>query len=241
MAKLYLGAQEICPIVYDKETVPSVGIYRSLNNGKMELPMSPTAKTISLPSSVTNLGYRALYYGFYQSTGVTGVDLSGITTVSGERALYYAFYGCTKLTTLDFSALTTVSSYYAFYYAFYGCSSLTSIDFSNLTTISGSSAFYYAFYSCTSITSVTFTRLSSLTGSSALQGAFRNCSSLTTLSFPALTANSFGSSTNQFNNMLQGCSGVTVHFPAAVKTTIQNWSSVTGGFGGTNTTVLYDL
>jgi hypothetical protein len=61
------------------------------------------------------------------------------------------------------------------------------------------------------------------------------------VSFPALTTSSFGPSTNQFNNMLQGCSNVTVHFPATIQSTIGNWSSVTSGFNGTNTTVLFDL
>ena len=75
----------------------------------------------------------------------------------------------------------------------------------------------------------------------SLDYLFNGCTNLTTVSFPALTTSSFGNYTNQFNNMLSGCSGVTVHFPAAIQSTIGNWSSVTSGFGGTNTTVLFDL
>ena len=71
--------------------------------------------------------------------------------------------------------------------------------------------------------------------------AFRGCTALTSVSFPALTANSFGTRTDQFNSMLSGCSNVTVHFPAAIQSTIGSWASVTAGFGGTNTTVLFDL
>jgi len=103
---------------------------------------------------------------------------------------------------------------YALYYAFYGCTGLTSVDFSNLTSISGIQALYYAFYGCTS---------------------------LTTLSFPSLTSTSFGTNTNQFNNMLNGVSGCTVHFPSNLQSVIGSWSDVTAGFGGTNTTVLFDL
>ena len=41
--------------------------------------------------------------------------------------------------------------------------------------------------------------------------------------------------------MLQGVTGCTVHFPSNLQSVIGSWSDVTAGFGGTNTTVLYDL
>jgi len=77
--------------------------------------------------------------------------------------------------------------------------------------------------------------------SSVLTLMFKNCTSLTTLSFGALRSNSFGSNTSQFNNMLSGCTGVTVHFPSNLQSVIGSWSSVISGFGGINTTVLFDL
>lgn len=43
------------------------------------------------------------------------------------------------------------------------------------------------------------------------------------------------------NNVLSGVRSCTVHFPAAIQSTIGNWTSVQNGFGGTNTTVLFDL
>ena len=97
--------------------------------------------------------------------------------------------------------------------AFQGCKNLTSVDLSSLTTISGM-GMYRAFY---------------------------NCTSLKSLSFPALTSTSFGSYTNQFNSMLSGVTGCTVHFPSNLQSVIGSWSDVTAGFGGTNTTVLFDL
>ena len=151
---------------------------------------------------------------FRGCTGLTSVDLSSLTTVSGSSAMYEAFYTCTRLTSVDLSSLTTVSGSDAMYDAFRGCTGLTSVDLSSLTTVSGSSAMYYA---------------------------FRGCTKLKTLSFPALTSNSFGSYTNQFNSMLSGVTGCTVHFPSNLQSVIGNWSSVTSGFGGTNTTVLFDL
>lgn len=122
--------------------------------------------------------------------------------------------------------------------AFYK-SGITSADFNNVTTINDR-GLGYAFRECTNLTTMSFDNVSSI-GPSGLIYAFEGCTSLTTVSFPALTTSSFGTSTNQFNNMLSGCSGVTVHFPAAIQSTIGGWSSVTSGFGGTNTTVLFDL
>jgi hypothetical protein len=61
------------------------------------------------------------------------------------------------------------------------------------------------------------------------------------LSFPALKTTSFGSYTNQFADMLSGVTGCTVHFPSNLQAVIGSWSDVTSGFGGTNTTVLFDL
>ena len=168
----------------------------------------------SLPSNATDVRSNALNSAFQSCTSLTSVDLSSLTAVSGGKALYYAFYGCSSLTSADLSSLITVSGGNAFESAFSRCSSLTSVDLSSLATVSGIKAFIYAFYLCTSLTSV---------------------------SFPALTTSSFGTATNQFDNMLSGVTGCTVHFPAAIQSTIGNWSSVQNGFGGTNTTVLFDL
>ena len=73
-----------------------------------------------------------------------------------------------------------------------------------------------------------------------LNYCFRN-TKITSLSFPALTQTSFGNYTNCFNNMLYCVTGCTVHFPSNLQSVIGSWSDVTKGFGGTNTTVLFDL
>ena len=194
------------------DSIPSGGIPREIDaNGVYRQPAQ--SFSYSLPSGVTNVGGNALSYAFAGCSSLTSVDLSSLATVRGSSAFTYAFFGCDLLASVDLSSLTTVSGTDAFSYAF-SRSGLTSVDLSSLTTVSGSGAFNRAFYTCKSLRS---------------------------LSFPALTASSFGSYTNQFNNMLQSCRDVTVHFPAAIQSTIGSWSSVTSGFGGTNTTVLYDL
>lgn len=211
MGKLYLGTQEITPILYDKEE--SVGIPREVSaQGVYRYPAQ--SFSFSLPSNATNVANYALHYAFENCTSLASVDLSSLTAVSGDYAFNYAFQNCTSLASVDLSSLTAVSVNYAFNYAFHSCTSLTSASFPALATMSGRYAFRQAFYGCSHLTSV---------------------------SFPALTASSFGSYTNQFDNMLSGCTGVTVHFPEAIQSTIGSWASVTAGFGGTNTTVLFDL
>ena len=197
--------------------------------------------SFSLPSGATSVSAYALNNAFRGCTNLTSVDLSSLTKVSGIAALSNAFYGCTNLTSANLSSLTTVSGGSALQSVFYNCFNLTSVNLSSLTTVSGSSAFQYAFFGCFNLASVNFSSLATLSGNNALNGAFLYCTSLTSLSFPSLTTSSFGHYTDQFNDMLSGCSGVTVHFPAAIQPTIGAWASVTSGFGGTNTTVLYDL
>lgn len=220
-------------------------------------------KTAVFPNLTSISGNHAMEYAFSYVTGLTNIDLSNLTTVSGGYAMQYAFQGCTGLTgTLDLSSLTSVSGSSAMTSAFQGCTGLTSVDLSNLTKIQNMSSLFKGctsltnvdfssvnsttssntsiFENCTSLTSFSFPALSNLSAYQALQYDFKGCTSLTTLSFPALA--SVGSNyQNQFYNMLQGVTGCTVHFPSNLQSVIGSWSDVTSGFGGTNTTVLFDL
>ena len=221
-------------------------------------------------SSLTDLSDGgAMQYAFYNCAGLTSVDLSSLTSISGINTIANAFEhcsnltsvnlnnltsiysgttpmlqtfkNCVKLTSISLSSLATVSVDSALYEAFYGCTELTSVDLSGLTTVDRSSALRSTFSNCPNLTSINLTNLSVISGSHTFQQTFRNCTSLTSLSFPSLNSNSFGSYTDQFNNMLQGVTGCTVHFPSNLQSVIGSWSDVTAGFGGTNTTILYDL
>ena len=203
--------------------------------------ISTGSSTTITPLSVTENGTYTAPTGTAYSpvtVNVSGGESIGITREVSSGGMYrmpadnFTFSLPANATSIGPSAL---------YYAFQGCTSLTSVDLSSLTTVPGSSALYYAFNGCTRLASVDLSSLTTLTGSGALVYAFRNCTGLTSLSFPALTDSSFGSRTDQFNNMLSKVRGCTVHFPAAIQSKIGSWSSVTSGFGGTNTTVLYDL
>ena len=191
-----------------------------------------SAGGIGIPREVSN--------GVYQMPEATSFSLPSNATNVGPNALAYAFYLCPSLTSVDLSSLTTVSGTGAFSYAFSNCDMVTSVDLSSLTTVSGNGAFNNAFSSCTAITSVDFSSLTNMTGSQALYSAFSNCGRLTSLLFPALTVDSFGSAVNQFENMLSRVDGCTIHFPAAVQAKIETMKGYPN-FGGTNTTVLFDL
>lgn len=217
-----------------------VGIPREVDaNGAYGFPTQQF--TFSLPSTAVDLTKNALYYAFNSCSSLASVDLSSLVAVSGNYALEYAFYHCTNLTSVNLSSLVEASGSGAISNAFDGCTSLASVNLSSLTTASGAYAFNNAFHGCNSLTSVNFSSLTTISGRNAFGSAFSSCGSLSSLSFPALTASGFGSNTDQFNNMLGGCSNVTVHFPAAIQSTIGSWASVTNGFRGTNTTVLFDL
>lgn len=183
---------------------------------------------------------REVIDGIYKIPEATSFSLPSNATNVGQYALAYAFYSCPSLTSVDLSSLTAVSGENAFYEAFYNCRSLTSVDLSSLTTLSGRGALEYAFDVCTALTSVNFSSLTTVSGYHALSAAFSRCSSLTSLSFPALTVSGLQFGSSQFDNMLYGVTGCTVHFPAAVKAKIEATSGYPN-FGGTNTTVLFDL
>ena len=208
-------------------------------------PASVLSGIIDLSSLTTLSGVSACNYMFYNCDGITSVDLSGLTTVSGDSACLNMFYNCDGITSVDLSGLTTISGQSACYSMFRNCDGITSVDLSGLTTISGQSACYSMFGYCTGLTSVDLSGLTSLTGFNCCSSMFERCQSLTSLSFPALTSNSFGVYKNQFTNLISGVTGCTIHLPSNLdpqsgSTVI---SSLTGypNFGGTNTTVLFDL
>ena len=203
-------------------------------------------------------------------TGITSVDLSSLTTISGSFSCSSMFNGCSGITSINLSSLTTISSSSNCANMFINCSGITGVvDLSSLTTISGISLCQSMFSRCTGITgvnlsslttisngysncssmfngcsgitSIDLSSLATISGSNDCQSMFNGCSNLSRVSFYALDTNSFGSSTSQFNKMLNGVTGCTVHFPMRIQSTIGSWSDVTAGFNGTNTTVLFDI
>lgn len=153
-------------------------------------------------------------------------------------------YGTFYLTSVSFPKLKTIRTdsggtaecQQAF---FYQCA-LASVELPELEEVNGSSACEQMFYH-TALVTIRFPSLKVLQGSKAFGQIVGMNSTLQSVWFYALDTDSFGSTTNQFNKMLSGDTGCTVHFPIRIQSTIGSWADVTAGFGGTNTTVLFDI
>lgn len=175
----------------------------------------------------TNLNTSAFAETYKNDTTILALILNGITTISAQY----------------------LSPPYALYSVCSGATNLKYVYFKNLQTISGSGSsatqqLGWAFQS-TSIEEISFDSLNDISITSDNYGIFQfmvqYCTKIKNIYFRALNSNSFGSHTHQFDSMLSGVTGCTVHFPSNLQSVIGNWSSVTSGFGGTNTTVLFDL
>ena len=183
-------------------------------------------------SNITSVGSYGLSYAFYSHSGLTGhLDLSSLTSVD-DRGLYQAFAGCSGLTSVDLSSLTSVGSY-GLSFAFSSVPGLASVDLSSLTTI-GNNGLNNISYG-NGLTSVNLPSLTSV-GDAGLTRAFGACNRLTDIYFNSLTTTSFGSYTNQFNNMLYNTGKSvthTLHFPSNLESTIQGLTGYPT-FGGTS-------
>ena len=252
------------------DSIPAGGSFTGIPKSVVNSEYTSTTDVteFAIPSEATSVSTYMFWYAFYQSPSLKKFDAHSITTANKGYAFARACESCGNLETIDFSNLATVTGQgsYGFQSAFSSCSKLTSASFPKLTSVAGQSAFSNTFTNCTGLTNVSFPLLASITGQSAFNSAFQNCRSLTSVNFSSLATvssssalsyafrgctsltelrfpslSSVGSNTNQFNNMLYGVSGCTVHFPSTMQATIGSWASVTSGFGGTNTTVLFDL
>lgn len=199
----------------------------------------PSGGGLGIPLSVSQAG--ALTRSNDSFTFTTPPEVTQITFDASNRlyGLPYAFYTCSGLTELDLSSVTSITGSDALRMCFYSCNNLVSVDFSGLETINGNSALNSAFQYCGALASVDFSSLRRVTSYNAMSHAFDGCRSLTSLSFPSFDASV--SQDTSFNQMLLGVTGCTVHFPASQESAMSSWSNVTNGFGGTNTTVLFDL
>lgn len=172
----------------------------------------------------------------------TSTGLTSLKYIYGGYSCREMFANCIYLTDVCMQNLEVAWGSEALTSMFKGCTSIQSFAFLKLREIYYT-AFYRTFEGCTGLTTGIFTELSSLTGPSSnpecMYHCFDGCTSLQHVYFKKLRPDSFKGN-KVFSGMLTGCSNVTVHFPPQIQSTIGDWTDVTGGFGGTNTTVLFD-
>ncbi|MDR1839583.1 MAG: leucine-rich repeat protein [Treponema sp.] len=102
-------------------------------------PAGKTARTYTIPSSVTKIGF----YAFFNCSSLTSVTIPSSVTSIGD----YAFFYCSNLTSITIpSSVTSIGND-----AFSSCSSLTSIAIPLSVTSIGDSPFSF----CSSLTNIT--------------------------------------------------------------------------------------
>lgn len=216
------------------------GIPREVNaNGVYGMPTE--SFSFVLPSEAKSIAPYALRYAFYGTTGLTSVDMSSLTSITSSSSLMATFQGCSSLQSVDLKSLKTISGDNTFYNTFNGCTSLSNVDFTSLEKLSGAGPLSSAFKGCTALSSLSFPSLFDLTNANnVFRNVFSGCTSLKNIYFPALKSSSFAPYNSQFDGIVNGLDGCTLHFPAAIQAKIETMSGYPS-FGGTNTTVLFDL
>lgn len=247
MAKLVIGTNKTngVPAIVKEISSPTVSepyleyeIAQISSTSSVIRPSRTTSRLIPL-SGFTTIDSYCFAKAYAHNTAISGTaTFTDLTTLAVEYSCYEMFAYST-ITGISCPALTSVTGNYAMS-GIAGFSLVSSFNFPVLQT-AGTNAFVLAFRNCENLTTGSFPALDSIKANAVFFYTFMNCANLASLFFPALKSNSFGSYTNQFNNMLYRVTGCTVHFPSNLQSVIGSWADVQNGFGGTNTTVLFDL
>ena len=228
-------------------TLPEVQNLTNLSNAIMSITTSVEPSLIT-KTFTDNGTYKASTYnadGFSQVT----VNVSGVTLIEktiNQNGTYYALTdGADGFSMVEVDIPS--SPYIPREITSNGVYQVPSESFTYIIPDGvvdlGDNVLKYAFCASSGITSAIFSGVTNITGNNALQMAFTDCVNLSLITFPDLATDFFGTNTsqNQFNNMLLGVTGCEVHFPSSLQSIIGNWSDVVSGFGGTNTSVLFDI
>lgn len=184
---------------------------------------------------------------FNNCQNLISVNMSAQSTYNTGINFFYSFCrNCTNLTDVDLSSLkgmALVSSSQTFGNAFAGDVNLTTVNLYSLSNLpTNSNDFRNAFLGCSKLTSMDFPALWDLGAGGCFDNAFAN-SGIQNLSFSGMGNFYFTllNSYHPFGNMLKNVEGCTVHFPSSFPSSGRSHTDVVAGFGGTNTTILFDL
>ena len=181
-------------------------------------------------------------YGMFQYCAVTTTGLDNLEEINGNMACDHMYYKCPNLVSTGLHSLRKISGSQACNEMFEDNTALTDACLENLVEANNQMSMREMFIGCTALETVRFTKLRSLNQTRILEMAFKNCTSLREIYFPSLTTIYSNATFGEIGDgMLYGCTDVTVHFLASMQSVIGNWTAVQNGFGGTNTTVLFDL
>lgn len=213
--------------------------YAALTNKGVTLPEQQNSESlVSCINSLPPFVGRKVDENGVLSFATEGLNYTFSDNITEIKDCKYLFAYLDSLTSLNFNKIKTIQ-YNSAISMCSVCSNLETVEFPNLETIEGY-GFQSAFSSCIKLKNLIFPKLSSVRNNAFGSNTFMWCENLN-ISFPALNSNSFGSYTNQFNYMFNRATNCTVHFPSNLQSVIGEWDDVTNGFGGTNTTVLFDL
>lgn len=222
---MYLGNQKVTPVIVQ---------------GGAEEPANTLFK---IPDNVTTIsGTMFLSNMFYNFKYGVDIDLNNLEVVSKKKAFSGFLVYCNPIKSLKANKNLILSGDQCFEDAFNSAVFECETNFfSKIEEISGSLALNGCCVFVEGLpNAISFDSLTRLTGENAFNSFFMQDASKT-LYFPALTSSSFGSNTNQFYGMLMMCDDCVVHFPSNLQPVIGSWSDVLEGFGGFNTTILFDL
>lgn len=230
---------------------------RMFENCSSLTTLNATNLTGSIKLAMTYSG--APFGSMFKNSGLTSVDLSNLTNVAGRELFTETFSNCLNLTTVVLgltsigpSSGSTYATNATFNKTFYGCTALVNVDVSKLEKLEGTqtsssgATLKSMFAGCTALRKISFDSLSEIPHRYCFSYTFGGCQNLH-IYFPSFNPTTFGSYVNALDNMLYNATDeipsldCTVHFPSNMQSVIGSWSSVTSGFGGTNTTVLWDL
>lgn len=246
MAKMYIGEQEVAPVVpqiIDKKKFGlSIDDFVGTVDSNGVLGPASNHEVVFNAVGVTEISVGLRYKFFYYTAGIRFL-CPDLKKISGSSAIYAVCENAT-VKEVDLHNLEEINGPEACAKAFSGySSSLTSTGLKKLKKISGAYACQNMFYAKRGLLATGLESVESITGNYVCSSMFTDCVGLTKEYFPNLVSvdnNAFG--TASYNAIFGGCTNlVEIHFRADMQAQIEAMSAYGIKFGATNATIYFDL